>query len=146
MPDPDEQQTVLSLMVRQIAGNGSILILAQVATALMLVLAANTSFADFPRLSSFLARDGFLPRQFAFRGERLAFTTGILALSGMAALLLFFFKASVVRADPALYAGRVRRVHPVADRHDDPLAAPPRARLAARRCSSTAWARRPPAS
>jgi amino acid transporter len=95
VPDPDEQQTVLSLLVRQVAGSGVILILAQVATALLLVLAANTSFADFPRLSSFLARDGFLPRQFAFRGERLAFTTGILALSGMAALLLFFFKASV---------------------------------------------------
>jgi amino acid transporter len=95
VPDPAEQQTVLSLMVRQIAGNGFILIVAQVSTALLLVLAANTSFADFPRLSSFLARDGFLPRQFAFRGERLAFTTGILALSGMAALLLFFFKASV---------------------------------------------------
>jgi amino acid transporter len=95
VPDPAEQQTVLSLLVRQIAGSGPILILAQVATALLLVLAANTSFADFPRLSSFLARDGFLPRQFAFRGERLAFTTGILALSGMAALLLWYFDASV---------------------------------------------------
>src|SRR4029079_13105732 len=95
VPDPEQNQTVLSLLVRQIAGDGAILILAQVATALILVLAANTSFAAFPRLSSFLARDGFLPRQFAFRGERLAFTTGILALSGMAALLLFFFKASV---------------------------------------------------
>jgi amino acid transporter len=95
VPDPDEQQTVLSLLVRQIAGSGPILILAQVATALLLVLAANTSFADFPRLSSFLARDGFLPRQFAFRGERLAFTTGILALSGMAILLLVMFQARV---------------------------------------------------
>ncbi|HKO34451.1 MAG TPA: APC family permease [Candidatus Limnocylindria bacterium] len=95
VPDPDEQQTVLSLLVRQVAGSGPILIVAQVSTALLLVLAANTSFADFPRLSSFLARDGFLPRQFAFRGERLAFTTGILALSGMAALLLYLFDASV---------------------------------------------------
>ncbi|HET7521500.1 MAG TPA: APC family permease [Candidatus Limnocylindria bacterium] len=95
VPDPDEEQTVLSLMVRQIAGSGPILIVAQVATALLLVLAANTSFADFPRLSSFLARDGFLPRQFAFRGERLAFTTGILALSGMAALLIVMFQAKV---------------------------------------------------
>jgi amino acid transporter len=95
VPDPAEKQTVLSLLVRQVAGNGPILILAQVSTALLLVLAANTSFADFPRLSSFLARDGFLPRQFAFRGERLAFTTGILALAGMAILLLVMFKASV---------------------------------------------------
>jgi amino acid transporter len=95
VPDPAEEQTVLSLLVRHIVGSGPILILAQVATALLLVLAANTSFADFPRLSSFLARDGFLPRQFAFRGERLAFTTGILALSGMAIGLIFFFGARV---------------------------------------------------
>ena len=95
VPDPEQDQTVLSLLVRQIAGDGAILILAQVATALILVLAANTSFADFPRLSSFLARDGFLPRQFAFRGERLAFTTGIIALAGMAIALLIFFQASV---------------------------------------------------
>ena len=95
VPDPDEEQTVLSLMVRHLVGDGWILILAQVATALLLVLAANTSFADFPRLSSFLARDGFMPRQFAFRGERLAFTTGIVALSGMAGILLIMFSASV---------------------------------------------------
>ncbi|HSM38724.1 MAG TPA: APC family permease [Candidatus Limnocylindrales bacterium] len=95
VPDPSEEQTVLSLLVRQIMGSGPILVLAQVSTALILVLAANTSFADFPRLSSFLARDGFLPRQFAFRGERLAFTTGILALSGMAIVLLVGFDASV---------------------------------------------------
>jgi amino acid transporter len=95
VPDPNEKQTVLSLLVRQIVGSGPILILAQVATALLLVLAANTSFADFPRLSSFLARDGFLPRQFAFRGERLAFTTGIVALSGMAIALMIGFQASV---------------------------------------------------
>jgi len=68
---------------------------AQVATALLLVPAANTSLADFPRLSSFLARDGYLPRQFAFRGERLAFTAGIIALSGLAIGLLVGFEASV---------------------------------------------------
>jgi amino acid transporter len=95
VPDPNEEQTVLSLLVRHIVGSGPLLVLAQVATALLLVLAANTSFADFPRLSSFLARDGFLPRQFAFRGERLAFTTGIVALAGMAILLLWMFEASV---------------------------------------------------
>ncbi|MEP6468855.1 MAG: APC family permease [Chloroflexota bacterium] len=105
VPDPDEKQTVLSLLVRQVAGNGPILILAQVATALLLVLAANTSFADFPRLSSFLARDGFLPRQFAFRGERLAFTTGILALAGMAILLLVMFNASVKALIPLYTLG-----------------------------------------
>lgn len=95
LPDPSEQQTVLSQLVRHVMGNGPILILAQVSTALLLVLAANTSFADFPRLSSFLARDGFMPRSFGFRGERLAFTTGIVALAGMAVLLLVVFQASV---------------------------------------------------
>ncbi|HEY8170891.1 MAG TPA: APC family permease [Candidatus Limnocylindria bacterium] len=95
IPDPTEEQTVLSLLVRQLTGDGFVLIVAQVATALILVLAANTSFADFPRLSSFLARDGYLPRQFAFRGERLAFTTGIVALSLMAIGLLVGFNASV---------------------------------------------------
>ncbi|HEX6138949.1 MAG TPA: APC family permease [Candidatus Limnocylindria bacterium] len=105
IPDPNEQQTVLSLMVRQVVGSGWILILAQVATALILVLAANTSFADFPRLSSFLARDGFLPRQFAFRGERLAFTTGIVALSGMAMVLLVTFNASVAGLIPLYTLG-----------------------------------------
>ena len=86
---------MLSILVRHLTGDGLVLIVAQVATALILVLAANTSFADFPRLSSFLARDGFLPRQFAFRGERLAFTTGIVALSLMAMALIIGFEASV---------------------------------------------------
>ncbi len=94
-PDGSERNTVLSLLVRTLAGDGLVLVVAQVATALILVLAANTSFADFPRLSSFLARDGFLPRQFAFRGERLAFTTGIIALSAVAIALLIGFQASV---------------------------------------------------
>jgi len=94
-PDGSERNTLLSLMVRTLAGDGLVLAVAQVATALILVLAANTSFADFPRLSSFLARDGFLPRQFAFRGERLAFTTGIVALSAVAIALLIGFRASV---------------------------------------------------
>jgi amino acid transporter len=95
VPDPSEQQTVLSLLVRHLTGDGAVLVVAQIATALILVLAANTSFADFPRLSSFLARDEYLPRQFAFRGERLAFTTGIVALSAMAIGLLVGFGASV---------------------------------------------------
>jgi hypothetical protein len=76
-----------------------------VATALILVLAANTSFADFPRLSSFLARDDFLPRQFAYRGERLAFTTGIVALSLMAMALLIGFEASVTGLIPLYTLG-----------------------------------------
>jgi amino acid transporter len=105
VPDPSEQQTVLSQLVRHVVGNGPILILAQVATALLLVLAANTSFADFPRLSSFLARDGFMPRSFGFRGERLAFTTGIVALAGLAIVLLVSFSASVTGLIPLYTLG-----------------------------------------
>lgn len=104
-PDPHEVQTVLSLITRHVIGDGWFLVLIQVATALILALAANTSFADFPRLSSFLARDGFMPRQFGFRGERLAFTTGIIALSGLAALLLIAFKASVTALIPLYTLG-----------------------------------------
>jgi amino acid transporter len=63
----------------------------QLATLLILVLAANTSFADFPRLSSILARDGFLPHQFVFRGDRLAFSTGIIILAALSSVLLVIF-------------------------------------------------------
>jgi amino acid transporter len=105
VPDPTEEQTVLSLLVRHLTGDGAILVIAQVATVLILVLAANTSFADFPRLSSFLARDSFLPRQFAFRGERLAFTTGIIALSAMAIGLIVGFEASVSALIPLYTLG-----------------------------------------
>jgi amino acid transporter len=105
VPDPEEEQTVLALIGRHIAGDGPFLVLLQATTALILTLAANTSFADFPRLSSFLARDGFMPRQFGFRGERLAFTTGIVALSGLAAILLIVFKASVTALIPLYTIG-----------------------------------------
>jgi len=105
VPDPDEQQTVLSLIARHVWGDGGLLIFLQLTTALILALAANTSFADFPRLSSFLARDGFMPRQFGFRGERLAFTTGIIALSGLAILLLIVFDASVTALIPLYTVG-----------------------------------------
>jgi amino acid transporter len=105
IPDPREEQTVLSQVARLLVGDGAFFILIQVATVLVLALAANTAFADFPRLSSFLARDSFMPRQFAFRGERLAFTTGILALSGLAGLLLVVFGASVTALIPLYTLG-----------------------------------------
>ena len=105
VPDPTEQQTVLSILTRHLTGDGPYLVVVQVATALLLTLAANTSFADFPRLSSFLARDGFMPRQFAFRGDRLAFSTGIIALAGLAGLLLIAFGASVTALIPLYTLG-----------------------------------------
>jgi amino acid transporter len=105
LPDPSEEQTVLSILARHLTGDGWYLVLVQVATATVLTLAANTSFADFPRLSSFLARDGFMPRQFAYRGDRLAFTTGIVALALVAIALLVAFSASVTALIPLYTLG-----------------------------------------
>ena len=105
VPDPHEEQTVLSQVARLLVGDGMFFVVIQLATVLVLALAANTAFADFPRLSSFLARDAFMPRQFAFRGERLAFTTGIVALSGLAMLLLVVYDASVSALIPLYTLG-----------------------------------------
>ena len=66
-------------------------------------MAANTSFADFPRLSALLASDGFLPRQLTYRGSRLVFSRGIIALALIASLLIIIFQASVTALIP-LYA------------------------------------------
>lgn len=75
----------------------------QIATALILVLAANTSFADFPRLGSLLARDRFLPRQFATRGDKLVFSNGIVILAIFASILVIVFGGDTSRLIP-LYA------------------------------------------
>jgi len=88
---PTAEETVVSQIARRLHGTGIFYYLIQAATALILVLAANTSFADFPRLSSLLARDRYIPRQFANLGERLVFSNGIMVLGAMAALLLVVF-------------------------------------------------------
>ncbi len=90
-------------VARVIFGRSPIFYYVQVSTALILILAANTSYADFPRLGSILARDRFLPHQFLFRGDRLAFSNGIIVLGATAALLLVIFDADVDRLIP-LYA------------------------------------------
>ncbi|MFN7677176.1 MAG: APC family permease, partial [Cyanobacteriota bacterium] len=95
--------TLLYQLGERIFGSGFLLALLQLATLLILLLAANTAYADFPRLAAFLARDGFLPRQLASLGDRLVFSNGIYALSGFAALLLLVFQGSVSRLIP-LYA------------------------------------------
>jgi amino acid transporter len=88
---PVAEETVVSQLARQIFGGGLLYYEVQAVTTLILILAANTSFADFPRLSYFLARDGFIPRQFGTRGDRLVFSNGILILGGTAALLIIVF-------------------------------------------------------
>jgi amino acid transporter len=100
---PAADETVLSQLGRTVFGVGPLWWTLQLATALILVLAANTSFADFPRLGSILARDRFLPRAFYFRGDRLAFTSGVLALAILAVLLLIVFAGSLDHLIP-LYA------------------------------------------
>ncbi|MEA2639654.1 MAG: hypothetical protein QOF51_1048, partial [Chloroflexota bacterium] len=100
---PATDETVVSQLGRTVFGTGPMWGFLQVTTMLILVLAANTAFADFPRLSSILARDRFLPRVFQFRGDRLAFSTGIFALSGLSILLLIVFRGSVDALIP-LYA------------------------------------------
>jgi amino acid transporter len=88
---PSDQETVVSQIAAAVFGRGGAYFLIQIATMLILVLAANTSFADFPRLSSILARDGFMPHQFAHRGDRLAFSYGIVVLAGLSIVLLVAF-------------------------------------------------------
>ena len=85
------QETILSALARHLLGSGPIYVVIQVATLLILAVAANTSFADFPRLSAILARDGFLPRQFTGLGDRLVFANGIIFLATMTAILIVVF-------------------------------------------------------
>jgi amino acid transporter len=88
---PGGDETVVSKIARRVFGAGPLYFAVQGATMLILLLAANTSYADFPRLSSILARDRFLPRQFANQGDRLVFSNGIIILSGFAILLIVVF-------------------------------------------------------
>src|SRR5881628_1473064 len=100
---PGGDETVVSKIARRVWGDGVPYYLVQAATLLILVLAANTSYADFPRLSSILARDRFVPRQFANQGDRLVFSNGILILSGFAILLIVVFQGDTHALLP-LYA------------------------------------------
>jgi amino acid transporter len=101
---PSEAETVFSQLARTIWDSRGIVYLAVIsATTVILVMAANTAFADFPRLSALIGADGFLPRQLAFRGSRLVYSRGIGTLAIIAILLIIVFNASVTRLIP-LYA------------------------------------------
>lgn len=102
---PSQSQTVISQFARTIftGSMGWFYYLIQATTALILILAANTSFADFPRLASLLARDRFLPRQFATRGDKLVFSNGIIILAIFSGLLVAAFGGDTSRLIP-LYA------------------------------------------
>jgi amino acid transporter len=100
---PKEGETSVSLLSHAVFGNSWFYYLIQGSTALILILAANTSYADFPRLSSLLAKDRFLPRQLASVGDRLVFSNGILGLSAAAIVLIVIYKGDTHRLIP-LYA------------------------------------------
>lgn len=102
-PYPTHDETVLSQMSRVVIGDGPFYWVLQFATAAILILAANTAYADFPRLSSFIARDGFLPRQFMNRGDRLVFSNGVVFLAVAAGILVVAF-GGVTTALIPLYA------------------------------------------
>jgi hypothetical protein len=87
----EEGESVFSQLGRQVFGEGPVYLLLQFATAGILLLAANTAYADFPRLSSLIARDGYLPRQLSNRGDRLVFSNGVLVLAGAAIALVVIF-------------------------------------------------------
>jgi amino acid transporter len=103
---PSEAETVISQLGRAVWGSGVGQIGLLIATTLILVMAANTSFADFPRLAALAATDGFLPRQLAYRGSRLVFSWGITLLAALAILLLVVLRANTSRLIP-LYANGV---------------------------------------
>jgi hypothetical protein len=100
---PVEGETVLSTLGRAVFGTGLVYYIIQFATVTILVLAANTAFNGFPRLAWILAQDEFLPRQFRYRGSRLAFTYGIVVLGGIAGLLIIAFQGHTHALIP-LYA------------------------------------------
>jgi hypothetical protein len=103
-PVPAEHETVLSQLAEHVFGGRNILFFVmQFATFAILILAANTAYADYPRLSSIIAKDGFLPRQFANRGDRLVFSNGIIFLAAMAITLVIVFGGKVEALIP-LYA------------------------------------------
>jgi amino acid transporter len=102
-PYPSEKVTVFAQMGKQVFGNGILFWVLQLATAGILTLAANTAYADFPRLSSIIARDGYLPRQLANRGDRLVFSNGVLILAAMAGTLIVIFGGKTNKLIP-LYA------------------------------------------
>ncbi len=105
IPDPHEVQTVLSQIARSLVGESPFYYYLQFATAVILILAANTAFNGFPRLASILARDRFLPTQFQYRGDRLAYSTGVVVLAVVSSLLVAAYQASVTGLIPLYTVG-----------------------------------------
>jgi amino acid transporter len=102
-PYPSHDETVISQIGRTVFGGGPIYVILQLSTVAILTLAANTAYADFPRLSSIIARDGYLPRYLGNRGDRLVFSNGIIILAITASVLIIAF-GGITNALIPLYA------------------------------------------
>ncbi|MGB9669256.1 MAG: APC family permease, partial [Anaerolineales bacterium] len=102
---PKDGETILSALARYILGSGPAYYIIQISTLLILAVAANTSFADFPRLSAILARDGFLPHQLIYLGDRLVYSNGIILLSLSTAALIIIFKGDTHALIPLFAIG-----------------------------------------
>lgn len=100
---PNEQETVISQIAHSVFGSGPMYFIVQAATAMILLLAANTSFAGFPRLASVMAKDQYFPRQFAFIGDRLVFSNGIIFLAAVTSVVIIVFQGNTHHLIP-LYA------------------------------------------
>ncbi len=101
----DQNETILSALARRLFGSGAIHLLVQLATLLVLIVAANTSFAGFPRVTSIMAGDGFLPRQLQLLGDRLVYSNGILLLAGLAGMLIVIFQGDTHSLIPLFAVG-----------------------------------------
>lgn len=98
-------ETILSALARHILGSGIPYVIVQASTLLILAVAANTSFADFPRVASILARDGYAPRQLSFLGDRLVFSNGMLMLSALTGVLIVVFHGDTHALIPLFAVG-----------------------------------------
>lgn len=98
-------ETILSALAQRLLGRGPVYYLIQITTMLILAVAANTSFADFPRVSAILAKDGFLPRQFTGLGDRLVFQNGIISLAFATGVLIFLFRGDTHSLVPLFAVG-----------------------------------------
>ncbi len=96
-PTEHPYRTVVAIIALAVFGDGPLFFAIQIATFLILFLAANTSYSDFPRLANFLSRDRYAPRQFMNRGDRLAFSNGILVLGALAAIMIVIYQAELSR-------------------------------------------------
>ena len=92
---PVDNMTVIAQIAQQVFGNSIMFYIMQITTAFILIMAANTAYADLPLLFSLMAKDGYVPRQFAQRGKRLSFSNGIIILGIASSLLIIMFNGEI---------------------------------------------------